>query len=143
MGRRAPKVVRGAETICRTHDRAVHRVTGLSPGVIAAITVVEHELLEPGAVARELRRWETMARAGSVHRPGSHPCGVPECCGPGPRGALEEAIRYLPRRAKPGLRRLVGRIDEIYIARTRPDPLADPGAPWWERRFGWTPADHQ
>ena len=145
MGRRVPKVVRGAETICRTHDRAVHRVAGLSPGVIAAITVVEHELLEPGAIARDLRQWETMARAGSVHRPGSHPCGAPECCGPGPRGALEETIRNLPPRVKPGLRRLVGRIDEIYMARTRPDPLADPGAPWWERRrpAGWPPASHR
>jgi len=31
VGRRAPKVVRREETICRTHDRAVHHVRGVSP----------------------------------------------------------------------------------------------------------------
>lgn len=139
MGRRAPKAVRREETICRTHEQAIHYVCGLSPGVIAAIIVVEHGPLKPGDIARELRRWEALARLGRVYRPGSDPCDVPQCCGPGPRGALEQAIRYLPRRAKPGLRRLVSQVDEVYLRRTLPDPLADPGAPWWERRrpAGW------
>jgi len=107
--------------------------------VIAAITVVEHGPLEPGFVARELCRWEDLARRGAVWRPASNPCGVRECCGPGPRGFLEEAMGYLPRRAKPGLRRVVGRVDEVYLRHTLPDPLADPGSPWWERRrpVGW------
>jgi hypothetical protein len=143
MGRRAPNLVRREETICRTHDRSVHQVPGLSPGVIAAITVVEHGLLEPGDVARELRRWDMLARRGGVYRPGSDPCGIPQCCGPGPRGALAQAIQYLPGRAKPGLRRMVSLIDQVYLRHTRPDPLADPGAPWWERRrpVGW-PRSH-
>ena len=140
VGRRAPKVVRREETICRGHDRAVHHVRGVSPGVVAAITVVEHGQLEPGDVARELGRWEVLARCGSVYRPGSNGgCGFPECCGPGPRGVLEQAIGYLPRRAKPGLRRAVRHIDEVYLGHTLPDPLADLGSPWWERRrpAGW------
>lgn len=134
MGRRAPEVVRRAETICRTHDRAVHRVPGLSRGGIAAVTVVEHGQLEPGDVGRELRRWQALARRGWVYRPGSDPCGIPQCCGPGPRGVLQQAIRYLPQRAKPGLRRVVRQVDEVYLRQTLPDPLADPASPWWERR---------
>ena len=132
-------MVRREEAICRTHERAVHYVPGLSPGVIAAITVIEHGPLKPGFVARELRRWEQLAERGRVSRPASHPCGEPACCGPGPRGFLEDAIRHLPARAKPGLRRMVERADEVYLSHTLPDPLADPGAPWWERRrpVGW------
>ncbi len=142
VGRRAPKVVRRQETVCWTHERAAHHVPGLGPGVIAAITVVEHGRLEPGDVARALLRWEASAGRGGVYRPGSNPCGVDQCCGPGPRGELEEAIRCLPRRAKPGLRRVVERVDEVYLRNTMPDPLADPGSPWWERRrsTGWPPS---
>jgi hypothetical protein len=92
VGRRAPNVVRREETICRSHERALHRVRGLSPGEIAALTVVEHGQLEPGDVGRELRRWEALAGRGW---PGSDPCGIPQCCGPGPRGVLEQAIGYL------------------------------------------------
>jgi hypothetical protein len=132
-------VVRREETICRSHERALHRVRGLCPGEIAALTVVEHGQLEPGDVGRELRRWEALARRGWVYRPGSDPCGIPQCCGPGPRGVLEQAIGYLPRRAKPGLRRVVRQVDEVYLRQTLPDPLADPASPWWERRrpAGW------
>lgn len=132
-------MVRRAETVCWTHEQAVHHVAGLSLGVVAAIISLEHGPLEPGDVARALRDWESLARRGLVYRPGSNPCGIPQCCGPGPRGVLEEAIRYLPRRAKPGLRRVVRQIDELYLSRTLPDPLADLGSPWWERRrpAGW------
>ena len=132
-------MVRREEAICWTHERAIHYVPGLSPGVVAAITVIEHGPLEPGFVARELGYWEGLAQDGRVWRPSSNPCGVDRCCGPGPRGFLAQAIGYLPERAKPGLRRAVRRVDEVYLRRTLPDPLADPGAPWWERRrpIGW------
>lgn len=95
--------------------------------------------MEPGEVDRALRLWEALARRGWVYRPGSDPCGISQCCGPGPRGVLELAIGYLPRRAKPGLRRVVRQVDEVYLRQTLPDPLADPGSPWWERRrpAGW------
>jgi len=76
-------------------------VTGLSPRTIAAITAVEHELLEPGAIARESGRWENDGTQQFGAQAGVSSVRVPECCGSGPRGALEEAIRYLPGRAKP------------------------------------------
>ena len=107
----------------------------------AVITIAEHGPLVPGQVAGAFRTWERMARQGGVYRSASNPCGYPQCCGSGPRGQLEQAIRALPRRAKPGLRQAVGRLDQIYLSRTLPDPRADPDAPWWERRrpIGWQP----
>ena len=109
--------------------------------VNAAITAVEHGALEPGEIASAFRSWESIARQGRVWRAASNPCGIPQCCGPGPRGDLEQAIRMLPRRAKPGLRQAVTRLDEMYLSHTLPDPLADPDASWWERRrpIGWPP----
>jgi hypothetical protein len=109
--------------------------------VNAAITIAEHRPLVPGQIAEAYKAWETTAGRGRVYRPASNPCGIPQCCGPGPRGILEQAIRSLSRRAKPGLRQAVSRLDAIYLNPTLPDPLADPDAPWWERRrpIGWLP----
>jgi hypothetical protein len=52
---------------------------------------------------------------------------------------LELAIGRLPARVSPSLRQVVRRADEVYLSHTLPDPLADPDAPWWERRrpIGW------
>jgi hypothetical protein len=139
VGRRAPKVVRREETICRTHDRAVHRVPGLSPGETAAVTEVEHGswslvMLAVRCAAR--RRW----RAGDGCTARDRIRAVSRSAGgPGSRGVLEQAISCLPRRAKPGLRRVVRQVDQVYLRQTLPDPLAEPGSPWWERRrpAGW------
>jgi hypothetical protein len=127
MGRRPPGVVRHAETVCRSHERAAHCVHGLSAGVIAAVTVLEHGRLQPGDVARALRRWEAAARRGEVYRPGSEPCGVAECCGPGPRDVLEEAIRGLPRRSRPALRQMVGQVDATFLLRAVRDIVLGAG----------------
>jgi hypothetical protein len=137
--RRRPNVVRRDETICRTHERTAHDVPGLSPSVIGAITVAEHGQLVPGFVSEQLRLWQQLAKHGGVYRPGSNPCGIPECCGYGPRGNLEMAIGRLPARARSALRQVVRNADEAYLSHTLPDPLADPQAPWWERRrpIGW------
>jgi hypothetical protein len=139
VGRRPPALIRQQETICRSHQADLHRLPGLGPAVNAAITAAEHGPLKPGEIAAAFRAWDTMARRGLVYRPASDPCGYPECCGPGPRGDLERAIRALSRRARPGLRQAVSRLDEIYLSRTLHDPRAHPGAPWWERRrpIGW------
>lgn len=97
--------------------------------MIEAITAAEHGPLVPGFMSQQLRRWEQLAQRGRVYRPASNPCGVPECCGLGPRGNLEMAIGCLPARAGLALRRVVGRVDEVYLSHTLPDPLADPQAP--------------
>jgi hypothetical protein len=139
VGRRSATLVRRQEAVCRSHERAVHEVPGLSRVVIAGIAEAEHDRLTPGTVARQLRRWAELAARGSVYRPASHPCGEPECCGPAPRGVLEEAICCLQERGRPALRQAVSRIDEVHLRNTLADPLADPAEPWWERRrpAGW------
>lgn len=135
MPRRRPATVRSAETICSSHDKAAHYIPGVGPGVIAAIIVLEHGRLCPGQIAGAFRRWEILAKSSSVYRAASNPCGYEECCGRGPRGLLEDVLHLLPERARPGYRRAVGRIDQIYLRRTRPDPCVSPDAPWWERRY--------
>lgn len=139
MPRKVPGEVRGQGAACWSHERSLHWVDGLGPRVNAAIAVLEHTKLRPGDVGRALRRWETRAKLGDAHRPGSNHCGIGECCGPGPRGILKEAIHGLPGWAKPYLRRRIAPVDSLFVARTMPDPLAELNAPWWERRrpVGW------
>lgn len=134
MPRRRPATVRSAETVCSSHDKAVHDIPGAGPGVIAAITILEHGRFRPGQIAGAFRRWEILAKSGHVYRPSSSPCEY-ECCGPGPRELLESVFRLLPERARPSFRRTLRRIDQIYLQRTRPDPCVSPDAPWWERRY--------
>jgi hypothetical protein len=114
--------VRTSGAVCTSHDSALHHVHGVSARVLIAIAAVEHRTLPPGAVRRALRDWERLARLG-VTKPTDH-CGEPACCGDSPRDLLEEAIALLPPRAKKHLRRLVRRIDQVYLARTWPDPDA-------------------
>jgi hypothetical protein len=100
-------VVRCDKTICHTRDRAVYHARGVSLGVIAAITTVEHGSLELGRRCSLAARWEALAPSGSVYRPRPRiHAAYFQCCGLGPPGVLELAIRNLPRRAKPGLRRM-------------------------------------
>jgi hypothetical protein len=49
--------------------------------------------------------------------------------------ALEQALQALPRRSARRLRHLLDPLDALFAARTLPDPLADPGSPWWRRRL--------
>ncbi|HEY6309423.1 MAG TPA: hypothetical protein VIY52_01240 [Streptosporangiaceae bacterium] len=127
MARRAPSTVRAVDTICYSHDRAVHRASGLGPAVSSAIAVIEHQLSHPGQVAREFRRWQVLADHGLYRAPDD--CGVPECCGPEPRELLEVVIGQLPGRARPAFRRAVQSIDAKYLsapALSSPDPaIAD------------------
>jgi hypothetical protein len=132
MARRPPSVVRQCEVICRSHNRSVHQVDGLSRGVIAAITVVEHGPLRPGATSCALRRWR--AAPDFAVRPAAwRACCLDECCSD-PRAIMEAALRLLPDRARQEFWRLLQTADEAYRARTLPNPLADPDAPWWESR---------
>ncbi|MEV6399866.1 hypothetical protein AB0M39_34625 [Streptomyces sp. NPDC051907] len=47
---------------------------------------------------------------------------------------LELALHALPRRAARELRGMVEPLDDLYIARSRPDPHASPDDGWWARR---------
>ena len=135
MARRPPAAVRQRETICRSHDRAVHQVDGLSRGVTAVIAVIEHGQIVPGSTKAALRRWRRLAVNAAVYRPASSLCGIEECCGPGPRAILETVLRRLPAWARPQFQRVIEPADAFFLARTLPDPCADRDAPWWEQRI--------
>jgi hypothetical protein len=127
--------VRQRETICRSHDRLVHQVDGFSRRLTAAITLIEHGRLFPGTTKAAVRQWRRLAVTSAVYRSASSPCGIGECCGPGPRATLETVLRRLPTWAQPEFRQVIGPTDELFLARTLQDPCADPGAPWWEQRI--------
>jgi hypothetical protein len=127
--------VRQREVICRSHDRAIHQVDGLSCGVTAAITVIEHGHLLPGSTRSALSRWRRLAVNAAVYRPASETCGIEECCGPGPRAVLETVLRRLPAWGRPEFWRVIKPADELFLARTLPDPCAGRDAPWWEQRI--------
>ncbi|MCT9934951.1 hypothetical protein N5079_32565 [Planotetraspora sp. A-T 1434] len=101
---------------------------------MTAIIELEHSRMRPGQVAEALHAWMAAAVPGSAHRIAANVCMCPECCGDGPRGRLEDAMRALPAWAKPYLYGLVLPIDRRFVFRTFPDPLVSQDIPWWQRR---------
>ncbi|MEW2352457.1 hypothetical protein [Spirillospora sp. NPDC029432] len=103
-----------------------------SNALAAAIIRLERERFWPGAIALALRRWAQYARSDS-----SPPCGCP-ACDPfyleDERQILETALHVLPVRIARELRSLLRPLDDIFLARTSPDPFAAPDLPWWRRR---------
>jgi chloramphenicol 3-O-phosphotransferase len=55
------------------------------------------------------------------------------------RDMLDDAMRLLPEPARAELRRLIAPLDEAFLRRTLPDPLAPyvpwRGAAWWHQRI--------
>lgn len=130
MPRRRPAQVRIAGALCASHDPALHRVQGVPARVHAAIVAVEHGKMAPGEIRTALWQWKQLAKRGLAY-PCGH-CGEISCCGDSPRRVLEEAISYLPPWAKKHLRRVVQRLDRIYLDQVWPDPdvvLPPPGPP--------------
>ena len=137
MPRRRPSRLR-AES--HHFQRGYSRISepGLPRGsgrLAGAIGRLEHERLWVGAVAQALRGWSQMAH--NPRRALSGGCGCPLCdrfFSTEVRGVLEVALHALPGRAARELRGLVDPLDQLYLARTWPDPtaLADEG--WWAWR---------
>jgi hypothetical protein len=85
--------------------------------------------LRPGAVFEALTGW-----AFTAHHPDQrrfHPC---VCCGRGSRLLLEQASALLTGASARSLARLIEPLDQEYLSRTAPDPLAAVTLPWWARR---------
>ncbi len=87
-------------------------------------------------MAQALRQWSRVA-----HRPAlalSGGCGC-QLCDPfyttDARAVLELALHALPARAARELRNLVEPLDELYLARSWPDPTRSPADGWWARRL--------
>lgn len=113
-------------------------VSGLARGsgrLAGAISRLERERLWEGAVAQALRRWSQLAH--SPRRAFSDGCGCPLCdpfSTTEVRAVLELALHALPSRAARELRVLVEPLDDLFRARSWPDPAASPDEGWWARR---------
>ncbi|HET9173313.1 MAG TPA: hypothetical protein VFN97_28040 [Actinospica sp.] len=113
-------------------------VPGLAVGssrLAGAVSRLERERLWPGAIAQALRRWSQVARRPSLALSGG--CGCP-LCDPfhttEERAVLELALHALPVRAARELRTIVAPLDELYLARSWPDPTLALDGGWWARR---------
>ena len=134
--RRRPSSILSAGRRTRRPD--VHRrVPGLPAGsnaLAGAVNRLEHERLWDGAVSDAFRSWERVVRAGYPWRDPLCPWKDHLEIFDG-RALLERAMHALPRRAARELRRMVTPLDEAYLLKTSPQPLAAPDDPWWLRRF--------
>ncbi|MGW0580590.1 hypothetical protein ACWD25_32640 [Streptomyces sp. NPDC002920] len=137
MPRSRPSRLRAARPV-RRHRSSARREPGLpraSSTLAAAVVLLEHRRLWPGAVAQALRQWSRHAR-----RPGlalSGGCGCPLCdplSSTEERAVLELALRALPPRPARELRLLVQPLDELFLSRSSPDPFAPSDEGWWTRR---------
>lgn len=136
MPRRRPSQLR-AERRLRPQRHGLSE-PGLARGsstLAGAVARLERDRLWSGAVAQALQRWSRVA-----HRPAlafSGGCGCP-LCNPiytaDERAVLELALHALPSRAARELRDLVDPLDELYLARSWPDPTLSPDDGWWTRR---------
>ncbi|GLW68149.1 hypothetical protein Kpho02_04480 [Kitasatospora phosalacinea] len=137
MARKPPGAVRALPR--RRPTRPVRRLQGLPRRTRTAVHRIEALGLGAGAVAEALHTYERFLR-----RPGRHlyvPRADCPCCDPlTARDVLETALHRLPRPARAPLRALVERLDEEFLHRTLPDPLAarpdgTRPAAWWHRRL--------
>ena len=138
MARKPPAVHRAAAVRLRNLPTRIPVVAGVDAAVQRQIADVERRLRTPGAVARALARWRAHVHGPARDLHSGHTLVHPCCADDEPgasRGLLESAMHRLPRRAAGSLRRLVTTLDDVLLARTYPDPTADPDAPWWERRL--------
>lgn len=96
-----------------------------------AVSRLEHDRFWPGAIAQALQQWSRTAHRPSLGLSGG--CGCTFCSLyylTDERGVLEAAMHALAPEAARELRRLVKPLDDLYIAKTWPDPFAPPDAGW-------------
>ena|SRR6185503_4645579 len=135
MPRRRPHDIREA-TRHRPQWRPVPhipRLPGTAQQEIAAIELRTAanwaaDGLWPGAVFEALNGWAFTARHPDQRR--FHPCA---CCGRASRVLLEEAMTLLTGASARSLAQLIEPLDQEFLSRTVPDPLAAVTLPWWAR----------
>jgi len=135
MPRRRPHELRQAVRP-RAAWRLVSHIPGLPAATQAEIAVLEIRLfpdwarhgLWPGAVREALAGWARTA-ADPRHAE-AHPC---DCCGRAGRAVLAEVLGLLSPDSAAALTRLIRPLDERFLERSLPDPLAPADWPWWTR----------
>jgi hypothetical protein len=100
---------------------------------------MESQHLRRNAVADALIRYRNLLRRPGRYLYISWSAGCPICEDHEARDVLDEALRRLPPRARADLAGLVTPLDEEFLHRTLPDPLAhrDPwrASAWWRQRI--------
>jgi hypothetical protein len=127
MPRRRPAQVRAGLPIRQRPGQRVRQVSRVSAATLRAIAELERARLRPGAIAEALDGWGRFVR-GPVrdlddYAPELCPC--PGCQWHDPvvrRQALRTALHALPTTAARELRALIRPLDEIYLARSIPEP---------------------
>jgi hypothetical protein len=107
----------------------------VSGGTNAAIRIAEvHNQLDPGDVARALRRWSAHAHGPIRRLAGSCSPAAMHGCPCASRALLERVVNRLGGRPRREVRRLIDDIDRVFLDRTHPDPRMPGEWPWWMRR---------
>ncbi|GAQ59028.1 hypothetical protein [Streptomyces acidiscabies] len=149
MPRRRPGALRAEQRGSRAPEGPPPvRIHGISARTGLAIDRVERLSgapdVYPGATDHALRRYRAF-----LEPPGRRPLYPQdaECSCRGhsfddvrhARDVLDDVLRQLPVRARAELQRRVARLDEVYRARTLPDPFSDSRQwrpeVWWRRRL--------
>ena len=137
MGRRPPGAVRA--TLRQKSRERIRPIDGISSRTRFAIDRMESQHLWRNAVADALIRYRNLLRRPGRYLYISWSAGCPICEDHEARDVLDEALRRLPPRARADLAGLVTPLDEEFLHRTLPDPLAhrDPwrASAWWRQRI--------
>jgi hypothetical protein len=123
MPRRRPAPVRARQP----HGRPIRQVSRVSAPALRAIADFERTYSDPGDVAEALDDWARFvrgpARAITRYATELNPCPCCDSLDPAvARALLRTALIALPTRAARELRALVRPLDDLYLARSIPNP---------------------
>ena len=130
MPRRRPAEVRNRWAVPLRPGQHVPEVPRVSAAATRAIAELERSRWSPGAIADALAEWTRFVHgpARRLDNPSAGSVGCP-CCENGggaiPRETLHRALHELPTNAARELRALIRPLDELYLARSIPEPSTD------------------
>lgn len=137
MPHKRPQALRDAAGH-RTQSRTVPHIPGLPSQAQQEISEIEiitaadwaRTGFWPGAVGDALTGWSRTSYD-PAHRH-FHPCA---CCGRSSRTLLHHVLNALSANSAQALQNLITPLDEQFVDRTLPNPLAPSDLPWWETRI--------
>ncbi|MET8233044.1 hypothetical protein ABZS77_20480 [Micromonospora sp. NPDC005298] len=142
MARRSPGALRALSRTPRWNAGRIRPIDGLSNGANAAILRLERENPGLGSTAAALADYRHAVRRSGrwLDLPPDY-CTCDTCDVVDQRDVLGVALRRLPPAARRELQRLVDPLDEEFLRKTLPDPLAAVRSDWhaqaWWRQRLW------
>lgn len=128
MPRRRPAEVRDRWTVALRPGQHIPQVPRISAATARAIAEIERSRRSPGSIAEALAQWTRFVHGPARRLDNPISAGCP-CCENGggaiPRETLHRALHELPANAARELRALIRPLDEIYLARSIPEPSTD------------------